>query len=65
MDIESIVGLSVSELTEVRKKLQVAGLNLKDIQEFLDRDKVQLFAEMRQEIKALNRKLEEVRKASA
>ena len=62
---EMIVGMSVEELIEVKEKLDIAGVGLRDIKEFLDRDKTQLFVEMKTKIKLLENKLEAVRKASA
>ena len=62
---ETIVGMSVSELLEVKKQLDVLGLGLGDLKEFLDRDKAQLFSELKFKIRCLEKKLEDVRKASA
>lgn len=62
---ETLVGMSVSELLEVKKQLDVLGLGLGDLKEFLDRDKVQLFSELKFKIRCLEKKLENVRKASA
>ena len=62
---ETLVGMSVSELLEVKKQLDVLGLGLGDLKEFLDRDKAQLFSELKFKIRCLEKKLENVRKASA
>ena len=40
---ETLVGMSVSELLEVKKQLDVLGLGLGDLKQCLDRDKAQLF----------------------
>jgi len=63
--MDMVLGMSISELAEIREKLAIAGVELSDIKEFLDRDKTQLFAEMKAEIRHLNEKLKAVREASA
>ena len=55
-----MLGLSLTELTKVRRKLDVLGLDLSDLIEFLDRDKVQLFYELKAEIRQLKYKLEKI-----
>ena len=59
---EKFAGMNINELFKVREKLNIAGVELSDIHEFLDRDNVQLFAEMKNNIRQLERKLDEVRK---
>jgi len=59
---EKFAGMNINELFEVREKLNIAGVELSDRHEFLDRDNVQLFAEMKNNIRQLERKLDEVRK---
>ena len=51
--IDSVVGLSISDLIDVSNKLDVLGITTKELLEFLDRDKVQLFAEQQEKIKRL------------
>ena len=53
-----VVGLAIKDLIEVQKKLTTMRLDTKDLLEFLDRDKVQLFAEKVEEIKILRHKLD-------
>jgi hypothetical protein len=60
---QRILGFEIEELLEIKRKLLVLGIDLKDLTTFLDRDKVQLFAEMRLEIKILEQKLQTVRDA--
>lgn len=60
--IDTVVGLSIPDLIEIQHKLQVMRLDTKDLLEFLDRDKVQLFAEKVNEIKTLKSKLADVAK---
>jgi hypothetical protein len=60
--IDTVVGLSIPDLIEIQHKLEVMRLDTKDLLEFLDRDKVQLFAEKIDEIKTLKSKLKEVSK---
>lgn len=59
--VELILGMEVKELIEVKHKLDVLGINIKDVKEFLDRDKSQLFAELKTEISMLKRKLHKIR----
>jgi len=61
--IEKIVGLQVNELLEIKRKLAFLGLELSDILEFLDRDKVVLFAEQQSEITYLKRKIQTIKDA--
>lgn len=58
---KSIVGLEIEYLLEVKKKLEFLGIDIADILEFLDRDKVILFAEKERKIKELERKLEKTK----
>lgn len=55
LEYEKIFGLSKKDLLSLKKKLTIMGLELKDILTFLDRDKVQLFAEQKGEIYMLKR----------
>lgn len=55
-----IVGLSTDELAEVSTKLDALGIKMKDLIEFLDRDKVVLFSEQKHKINQLERKLEKI-----
>jgi len=55
--VESIVGLRVDDLLAISEKLAILGLDPTDILEFLDRDKVQLFAELKVQIACLEGKL--------
>ena len=57
MHYTTTVGLSIEELIAIREKLEVLGLDLKDLLEFLDRDKVMLFSELKDKNKALAIKL--------
>jgi len=61
---DTVAGLNIKELLEVRAKLDVLGIQLSDVKEFLDRDKTQLFSEMKNKIRVLEKKLEDVRKIS-
>jgi len=62
---DMIVGMSVDELIDVKHKLDIAGVELSDIKEFLDRDNIQLLAEMKSKIRILEKKLKDVRIAAA
>lgn len=57
---EMIVGLSVETLLLIRNKLDNLGLDLEDILSFLDRNTIQLFAELRSENKSLKRIIDDV-----
>ena len=63
--VSHVCGLSVRELIEVKCKLECLGLDLSEIIEFLDRDKVQLFAELKSDINMLEKKLRQVRNITA
>ena len=58
---DKVLGLKIVELAEVRKKLQVLGLDLIDVIEFLDRDNAQLFAEMKVKIKSQELKIQQIK----
>jgi len=78
IDSISVVGLSVEDLLKIKTKLndscqeipvglprgtsRIMNLDLKDLLSFLDRDKVQLFADMTSEIKILKDKLNNISK---
>lgn len=62
---EMIFGLDTNELLNVKRKLDILGVELKDITEFLDRSEVQLFAEMKVEIKSLQKTISDARKVLA
>jgi len=55
--VETVVGLSVEDLIDIGAKLQALGIGTSDLLEFLDRDKIQLFAEHVTRIKRLESKL--------
>lgn len=57
LEYEKRFGLSRKDLLSLKKKLTIMGLELKDILTFLDRDKVQLFAEQKGEIYMLKREI--------
>lgn len=57
----TVVGLSVPDLINISEKLSVLDLDTKDLLEFLDRDKIQLFAGLKNRIKHLEIKLNAVR----
>ena len=59
-EVDKVCGLSVNQLAEIKKKLAVLGLDLIDMIEFLDRDRVQLFAEQQTKIKRLESKLNKI-----
>ena len=50
---DTILGLSLKDIVKIDRKLMVLGINLVDLLEFLDRDKVQLFAQMKWKIRML------------
>lgn len=56
-----LFGLDLTELADVRRMLQVTGIDLCDLKEFLLTDKVQLFAKQQVEIKELNAKIDKLR----
>lgn len=58
---DMVLGLSTEDLLKVKEKLAVIGVEIKDIITFLDRDKVQLFAEQQRQIVALQQKLEAIK----
>jgi len=59
MNVEQIVkdglifGLKLEEITKIKHKLDLLDIDLSDLITFLDRDKVQLFAEQNSAIKEL------------
>ena len=55
-----VVGLSIEDLMKVSEKLAVLGLDTGGLLEFLDRDKVQLFAEITLENDILRRRLKRI-----
>lgn len=57
---DKILGLELKDLSDIACKLDILGLTTADLLTFLDRDKVQLFAEQRSEIKQLERKLNRI-----
>jgi len=61
MIVSELYGLNMDRIREIREKLDSLGLELEDIIEYMDRDKVILFAEMKSEIKRLNSKIEKVK----
>lgn len=54
---EMIYGLSTDDLLAVKRKLDMLGIGLGDLIEFLDRDKVQLFGELKSENRVLRSRL--------
>lgn len=58
---DMVLGLSTEDLLKIKEKLAVIGVEIKDIITFLDRDKVQLFAEQQRQIVALQQKLEAIK----
>ena len=61
-EIKSVFGIPVDDVLMVRKKLTVLGIEMKDVIEFLDRDKIQLFAEMKNKINNLERRIQNIKK---
>jgi len=61
-DIEMIFGMETKALLDVKKKLQIMGVEITDILTFLDRDKVQLFAEQQSEIIYLKKRIADIKK---
>lgn len=47
----TVIGLSIPDLIKIEVKLAALGINTKELLEFLDRDKIQLFAQQQLEIK--------------
>lgn len=52
-----VYGMSVSTLIEVRRKLQVIGIELEDLDIFLEKDSTQLLAAQKVEIARLNHRI--------
>lgn len=61
--MDKVFGLDTGELLDISHKLNTLGLDLKDLIEFLDRDKVQLFAELKGEIRTLRHHIHLAREA--
>ncbi len=61
IDNEKLFGLDVEQLLLVRKKLQVLGIDLVDIHDFLDRDAVQLQAQQAARVHALEKELDKIK----
>lgn len=59
--MDTVLGLEISKLANIKRKLDALGINLDDLAEFLDRDKVQLFAEIKNDNRILLRKIEKVK----
>ena len=59
--LDTVLGLEISKLANIKRKLDALGINLDDLAEFLDRDKVQLFAEIKNDNRILLRKIEKVK----
>ena len=57
---DRIFGMPAADLLEVRKKLTILGISTNELLSFLDRDKVQLFAEQQSKIKMLELKLKKI-----
>jgi len=58
---ERLFGMDTKGLLAVRKKLKILGIDINDVVTFLDRDKVQLFAEQQCEIKLLKERIEKIK----
>jgi len=63
MNESTVVGLSIQDLLDIRHKLDVLGISTSNLLEFLDMDKVQLFAEKERKIAHLERKIADAKKA--
>ena len=61
-EIKSVFGIPVDDVLMVRQKLTVLGIEMKDVIEFLDRDEIQLFAEMKNKINHLERRIRNIKK---
>jgi len=61
-EIKSVFGIPVDDVLMVRQKLTVLGIEMEDVIEFLDRDKIQLFAEMKNKINHLERRIQNIKK---
>ena len=57
-------GLTEDELLDIREKLNNENLELKDLIEFIDRDKTQLFAEQQRKIKWFEFKVKAIKEAT-
>ena len=58
---KEIFGMSVKQLLDMRRDMQVLGLDLSDLTDYLQKDKVQLHAAKCREIKQLQGKLNAVK----
>jgi len=63
--MDMVFGLDMKEILDIKQKLDILGINLKDLCNYMDRSEIQLFAEMKCEIKRLEKKLHDVRVAAA
>ena len=58
---EKLFGLDAEQVFEVRKKLDALGISIGDLLEFLDRDKLILFAELKVRIAYLEGQIARIR----
>jgi len=60
-----VYGMAINDLIKLHQKLRSMDMELPDILEFLDREKVILFSEQLEEIKCLEGKLSHLRRGMA